>query len=348
MSNSNTPDNLFALLWHFFRLDTWYGKAIFFPLALLGLALYFKLIPSSFSPTKPCGGRATLVGTLLHDKTRTPLASVTAHFATFAKDETDAHGTFSVEGIELPESKIITLRVEFPGGKHLEVEGMDLRNTVKYPVKDCKIDLGQILVSPENAKPGSATPATPTEPSGGKTKPGGYGQTELPPPPATTLFNDEKPTAIALLTAGQPEGLSVSNLKNSLVEQWQSEGLSVSTSLFRPGFYSQLAGSLDNEDLAALQTAGLGSRTACLCFLKIGNVRTGKESQETGGETLGFEKASGDLEVKFFALGGGTVRSFTLSEIGAGGNRARALESLGSKFVTQFFNHKLPLALCKN
>ncbi|MEQ1744001.1 MAG: hypothetical protein ABMA02_01125 [Saprospiraceae bacterium] len=347
MSNTNTPDNLFALLWHFFRLDKWYGKVIFFPLALLALALFFKLIPFPNAGTEACGGRATIVGTLLHEKMRTPLAGVTAHFATFAKDETDAHGTFSVEGVELPESKIVTLRVEFPGGKQLEVEGMDLRNTVKYPIRDCKIDLGQILVSPENAKHSNATPAAPTE-SLSRKPDAGNGQSTPPSSSAPALFNSEKPTAIALLAAGQPDGLSLSTLKNSLVEQWQEEGIAVSTSLLRPDFYARLGHHLENEDLAALKASGLDGRAACLCFLKIGNIRTGSESLETGGEVPDFQKAGGDLEVKFFALRANIARSFTISETGAGGNRARALESLNSKFVTQFFNHKLPLALCKN
>jgi hypothetical protein len=347
MSNSNPPNNLFALLWHLFRLDTWYGKAIFLPLALLGLALYFKLIPFPNAGTEECGGRATIVGTLLHDKTRTPLAEVTAHFATFAKDETDANGTFSVEGVELPESKIISLRVEFVGGKQVEVEGIDLRNTVKYPVRDCKIDLGQILVPAENTKTGSTIPETQTEPQIRKNK-ADYGQSVPPAPSAPALFNTEKPTAIALLAAGQPDGLSLSTLKNNLVEQWQAEDIAVSTSLFRPDFYARLGHFLENEDLAALKASGLDSRAACLCFLKIGNIHTGSESLEMGGDTQGFQKAGGDLEVKFFALRANTVRSFTISETGAGGTRARALESLNSKFVTQFFNHKLPLALCKN
>ena len=347
MNNSNTPDNWPSLIWQFFYLHTWPGKLVFFPLALVALAIYFKLIPFPFAQSEDCDGRATIVGTLLNNKTRTPLAQVTAHFATFAKDETDVNGTFSVEGVELPESKIITLRVAFPGGKQLEVEGIDLRNTAKYPVRDCKIDLGQVLVSPENARQGSAESATSTEPSGGKDKPS-YGQTEPSSLLAPALFNDENPTGIALLTAGKSDGLSVSNLKNSLVEQWQAEGISVSTSIFRPEFYTRFGGSLDNEDMASLKTTGLGNRAACLCFLKIGNIRTENESHETGGETLGLQKASGDLEVKFFALRTGTIRSFTISETGAGGNRALALESLGNKFVTQFFNHKLPLTLCKN
>ncbi|MBL7808454.1 MAG: hypothetical protein JNN28_11590 [Saprospiraceae bacterium] len=348
MDDSNLPNSQYAFLWKFFSLDTPVGKLLFVVLVLLGLAFYIKFFGWPFGKEKDCSGRVTLVGVLLNEKNRTPLEGVTAHFATFSKDETDSHGLFSVEGIEMPESKIITLRVEFQGGKHLEVEGIDLRNNVKYPVKDCKIDLGQILVSPENAnqepnhKSGTGTSRNVIESNNDS------GLKDAQPLPTNTLFNEGTPANIAILAAGKLDGYPVANLKNSMAERWNAEGLTTTNSLLQPGFYSRYAINLEGDDIATVKSSGIGNHTACLCFLKIDNIKTDRETIETGGEEHGFEKASGSLDVKFFAFRTGKVTSFTISETGAGGNRARAMESLNDKFITQFFNHKLALNACKN
>jgi len=359
MSNNNETDSLLNFLREVFSLHTWQGRVFFIILGTVFAAFYFKLctLPSS-SGQNSCNDRVTLIGTLLDAKTRKVLENVTVHLGTFAEDASLVGGQFTVEGVTLPESKIVPLTVEFADGKRVDVKEFDLNNSTKYPVRNCIIDLREILVlvdttiSKNNGETGQTN-----GPSSGPTKPitpTPNGPTIIADPSrpenvpsSTSFFNDEKQSDIAILATGQ-SGISIANLKNRLVQQFESTGLLATTSLFRPAFLSSFSRNLNNEDLAALKNSGLDKRTACLCFVQAGKVDFKKNKIEAGGESYEAENAHGSLEVKFFAFRSNVVRSFTIEETGAGGNQSRARESLEEKFILQFSNKKLPFQLCKN
>ncbi len=350
---SNDADGLVRIIERAFFLHTTPGKLVVATLIVVFATFYFGLCTWSPGRQNTCPNGVTLVGTLLDEKTKMALENVTVRLGTFAEDASLAGGQFTVEGIQLSESKIVPLTVEFSDGRRVLVKEFNLRNSMKYPVRDCAIDLLEILVKRDGADIGLPTPAPKS--TGGTGQPPSADRTgttsPLPiptVPTSTTFFNNEPPSEIAILAASQDGGVSVSNLKNQLVQQFA--GFSTTTTLFRPGFLSSFSKDLDGEDLAALKSAGLDKRTACLCFVRAGKVDFGKVVQDAGGESHELENATGSFEVKFFAFRSNTVRSFTIAGIGAGGanNKNRAREGLEESFMSQFSNQKLPLQLCKN
>lgn len=348
MNNTNKTEGWPDFLWRLFYLHTPLGKLVFIILAIVFASFYFKICTWPPTKTGDCNDRVTLVGTLLDAKTKKVLENVIVHLGTFAKDPSLVGGRFAVEGVTLPESKIVPVTVEFSNGERISVEEFDLNNTVKYPIRNCIIDLREIFVDKNSGGMGQSTPGT-THPaaSGQPTRNASENSADPQHSSATSFFNEEKPSEVAILIAGQSGGVSFSNLKNRLAQQFQSNGFSTATTLFRPAFLSTFSKNLDDEDLVVLKNAGLDKRCACLCFVRAGKVEFGKDKLEAGGESHDFEKASSSFEVKFFAFRSNVVRSFTIAETGAGGNQSRARESLEEKFMSQFLNQKLPLQLCK-
>lgn len=333
-------------LWRLFGLHTLIGKIFFVLIVLIGAAFYFRILPFK----NDCN-RVTLVGALVDKKSKKALRDVTVRLGgTNTEDHFLANGKFTVEGVVLPKSKIISLSVEFQDGARATIDDFDLNNDTKYPIENCIIDLQEVLVE-TNKMDGIGSPGEKKRtPEGEPTQPvisGGPTNQDAPPESLSIsdYFHKGADADVAIVVTGKNDGKS--NLKGLIAKEFKSHGLTTTFSLFKPSFLTKFSNKIEQDDVTALKNSGLGNHIACLCFVRVNDIDYKKNQETINSESFGFANTEGSYEVKVFTLKNNDVDPFAITETGAGANQARALESLEEKFMLKFINQNIFYQSCK-
>jgi hypothetical protein len=126
-----------------------YAAFIILVFVLIFVSFYMK---KNFFITDESGNcdLVTLTGTLINETNNEKLSNVKVgleNSSSLVKDEDVFDGTFKLDGVRLPQSKIISILIDFPNGKSIAVKNLDLNNYRKYPISNCVIDLQTIFVN---------------------------------------------------------------------------------------------------------------------------------------------------------------------------------------------------------
>jgi hypothetical protein len=123
---------------------------------LIGCGIYFGILPNVFKNKQEVENRCSLVsisGKLIDQSNREINAlGVNIEGMNLNQDNT-VRGMFTLKGIRIPNDSLISFQVKLADSTYF-TDGIDLGNILKYPINNCKIDIGVIRI---NLKKNSST-----------------------------------------------------------------------------------------------------------------------------------------------------------------------------------------------
>jgi hypothetical protein len=119
---------------------------------IIGLGIYFKIIPNWFNRSikkeEKCN-QLSISGMIIDSKTRQAIdiSEIRLEDMTLNPDLLVNEGVFTLKGIRIPKDSIVSLLVKTTNDEIYSTSDIDLSNLVRYPISNCKVDVGVLTIT---------------------------------------------------------------------------------------------------------------------------------------------------------------------------------------------------------